>query len=54
MIVAVEGIDGAGKSHVCKLLVKQLEARNVPAHLLERTAVKLNDEFSDRLLSSLR
>jgi thymidylate kinase len=54
MIVAIEGIDGAGKSHVCKLLVNQLEARGVSGRLLERNSVKLDDEFSDRLLSNLR
>ncbi|KRQ15349.1 dTMP kinase [Bradyrhizobium manausense] len=54
MIIAIEGIDGAGKTHVCRLLTKRLEARKVPVNLLERAAVKLGDEFSDRLLSSLR
>jgi thymidylate kinase len=54
MLVAIEGIDGAGKTHTSKLLFERLGARGLPVHLLEKDSVKFGDPFSDNRLDSLR
>lgn len=54
MIVAFEGIDGAGKTLASRLLQERLAARGLRVHLLERDGVAFGDRFTDQRLAALR
>lgn len=54
MLICIEGIDGAGKTHASKLLVELLGSRGLRTLLLNRTTMTFGDGFSSRRIDALR
>ena len=54
MIVAVEGIDGAGKSHLCQLLLERLRGAGHRVAFLEKHSLDLGNDFAGRRMAELR
>lgn len=54
MIVAIEGIDAAGKSHMGGLLGARLAARGLRTALLDKHQLALDTSFADRRMAELR
>ena len=54
LVVAVEGIDGAGKTHVARLLAERLRARGYRIGILDRRHARFGNAFADSRLDLLR
>jgi thymidylate kinase len=54
MLVAIEGIDGAGKTSSARMLVDRLAARGLSVVLLEKETIRAADAFVDSRLDGLR
>lgn len=54
MIVAVEGIDGSGKSLLARLLAERLSARGHEVTLIEKHSLALPADFAGRRMAELR
>jgi thymidylate kinase len=54
MLIAIEGIDGAGKTSTARLLEQRLAARGLRVHILDRDAIRTGDAFIDSRLDGLR
>lgn len=53
-VVAVEGIDGAGKSHLCGLLADRLRRRGLHVRVFDKHAAALGADFAGRRMAELR
>ena len=51
MIVAIEGIDGAGKSHLCHLLTKRLRQHGIRVRSFDKHTAKFGDDFAGRRIA---
>jgi thymidylate kinase len=54
LLVSVEGIDGAGKTHVSRLLAERLRARGLHVDVLDKHEARFGDTFADSRLDLLR
>jgi thymidylate kinase len=54
MIVAVEGIDGSGKSLLARLLVERLRTDGLDADLFDKHEIDLGADFAGRRMAELR
>jgi thymidylate kinase len=54
MLIAIEGIDGAGKTSTARLLQQRLAARDLRVHVLDRDTIRTGDAFIDSRLDGLR
>ncbi|CAN7630117.1 hypothetical protein LJR235_004962 [Pararhizobium sp. LjRoot235] len=54
MLVAIEGIDGAGKTHIARKLAPYLNDRGYDARYLNKSDISLGDDFADSRLGLLR
>lgn len=54
IIAAVEGIDGAGKSHLCEVLAERLRRRGLRVCAIDKHQVPLGDDFGGRRMAELR
>lgn len=54
MLIAIEGIDGAGKTHIARLLAEKLGRLGCPSCYLNKSDIAFGDEFADDRLHLLR
>lgn len=54
LLVAIEGIDGAGKTHVARVLAERLRARGLRVLILDKHEARFGNTFADRRLELLR
>ncbi len=54
MLVAIEGIDGAGKTHIAQKLALKLSERGYNARYLNKSDIVFGDDFADSRLGLLR
>jgi thymidylate kinase len=54
MLIAIEGIDGAGKTHIAGLLAAALSELGHPAQALNKSDISFGDSFADSRLGLLR
>jgi thymidylate kinase len=54
MLIAIKGIDGAGKTSSGRMLVERLAARGLSAAMLERDSLATGDAFVDSRVDGLR
>ncbi|MGN7293454.1 hypothetical protein [Rhizobium sp. SAFR-030] len=54
MLIAIEGIDGAGKTHIAGRLARALSELGHPARALNKSDITFGDNFADSRLSLLK
>lgn len=54
MLLAIEGIDGAGKTHIARKLAYELNERDYLARYLNKSDIAFGDPFTDSRLRLLR
>jgi thymidylate kinase len=54
MLIAIEGIDGAGKTHIARKLARHLNDRGYNGRYLNKSDIKFGDDFADGRLRLLK
>jgi len=54
MLIAIEGIDGAGKTYIARKLARHLNDRGYNGRYLNKSDIKFGDDFADGRLRLLK